>query len=647
MQNIKNHHPHILTANHVLRLLELNSKIIIELLKNNFTDEEISLIKKGDEDKITVLTEYLENSNIETNPKFLVFDDSHPDYNFPDYVETYEYWDIVSKEEYYEKCHESLMTHIDHIVDLRTLMDFLDNLDTKNILVKTMYIIMLAYNRPTIFCTSLIDDVDIIKRMRDLYQPLVITVHSKMKFSEPRHQSHQLCIIFDIPIGKLLMNDLRINFVKTDIRLILKYFREALRCSSYDVVLDWINNSTYYIVYLMKEICIHDNVEIYKQAIKYCKTQYTFVNCEFTRNCYLNDMTNSYELYQMPKSLDKYKPAFAYEEHCLTYESKNIALYIYEILAPNQYFLSRLIRMGYYSIIQHLYENVQSKENFVICFKRGFECIFRLEYVYNFLKYDSTLPENGDWNGNESDFFKSTVLGYINGNCSNSETPIVDHGFNFPIEQRIEICMFLGFNEHFKELVENNLNVMDPIVCANLLIGSIARNNTTCLNIVLKIVKDQNMKLVFDWDQGHMRVFCSDNIKLFVHENKQMIANTVKLFNDKIFDEKFVFEIITRVKDNYGFFEYFFVSQRANSTIQHNVINNVVYLIRAIEHSDDKMVDLIVSDPYIFIENYDVLIIHMRKCRIYDIYDRFTIFMVENNDSNVLTDDDDDDDDNT
>lgn len=606
----------ILTLDHTLQLLKLGSVEIKELIDNCYISKIIDSIEsdsdcednKDDEDResieeaIYLLKQHLEELQIKIDPKFLVFDDSHPHFNFPDHIETFEYWNI----DLYKLCYEQSLQQITNtnVVDLVTLMDFLDNLNTTNMLIKTMYILMFATENTTMFCTSIIKNVDVIKHIRELYQPFIIRAYDRVKqFCElENHCLHQLCLCFDISIGDLLMDDSRVDVENTSIRITLKYFREALRCSSYKVVFNWIDNSSDCIAYLLKEICTHDNVEVYKYAINYCWENNIFVNDEFTRKQQTNN-NNTFKLskfaFTVPRNIRK--PICSIEEHCLTYGSKNIALYIYENIINRQHLLIELIRMRYYLIIQYLYENVESKEHFVDCFKNAFENIFCANDndIYNFLSYDSTMGGDEDEDedrDNRSEFFENQVLEYIN-------------KVNFPIEKRIEIFMYCHLNKFFKEIVENNPNIMNETLCANLIIGSLARDNIPCLNMVSEIVQRQKMRLTFD--ENHARIFCSKDNHLFVHENKKMISTVKTLLDNGIFDKSTIFDIVLRSSDGREYIKYFFGSQYSNcdTLSPYDIPNNVELLKLAFESNKDEIIRAVVPaiDPYTFIENYDVL----------------------------------------
>lgn len=463
---------------------------------------------------------------------------------------------------------------------------------------------MFAIENTTMFCTSIIENVDVIKRIRELYQPFVIKAYDRVeKFCElENHCLHQLCLCFDISIGDLLMDNSQVDVGGTNILITLKYFREALRCSSYNVVFNWIDNSSNYIVYLLKEICTHDDVKVYKYAINHCWENNIFVNDEFTRK-HQNRTNNTFELHKFAFTVSKNirKPVCSIDEHCLTYDSKNIALYIYENIINRQLLLIKLIKARYYLTIQYLYENVESKEQFVVHFKNALENIFCANDIYDFLNYDSTMPDNENGVNNESDFFEKTMLEYMNGVSTNE--------LNFPIEKRIEISMYCHLNKFFKELVENNPNIMNETLCANLVIGTLARNNVSCLNIVLDIVQRQNMRLIFDKNLSH--IFCSGDNHLFVHENKKMISTVKALLDDRIFDKKTIFDVVLRSSDGCEYIRYFFGPQYLNcgTSCSYDIPNNVELLKIAIESDKDEIIREVIfaNDPYIFIENYDVL----------------------------------------
>lgn len=500
-----------------------------------------------------------------------------------------------------------------NVVDLLTLMDFLENLNTKNMMIKTMYILMFTSKSTTMFCTSLIKDTNIIKRIRELYQPFVITAYDRVKefYQLETLCIPQLCIIFDISISKLLMDKTQIDVLGTHLPLALKYFSEALRCASYNVVFDWIDNSFDLIIYLLKEICTHDNVDVYKHAITHCWKNLAFADDDFTHKMKQN-IVNEYNfdgnLYSERGNREELKPLFTIDEHCLIFGSKNIALYVYENITNKSLFLTKLIKMRYYMTIQYLYDNcgIDTKEQFVIYMREAIDCMFGMDYgnIYNYLKYDSTL---GDDSNNKSDFFTSTVLDYVNGNIFECKTGSFKS--NISIEKQIEICMYCGLNDHFKELVENNPNVMNHITCANLIIKSLMRNNMFCVNIITEIVKNTDIKLTFG--KEHLDIFCSENNQMIVQEHEQIISNIKTLLDNGIFDEGFIFDIMLELSpqnDNFvvvGIFN----SQYAKCIRDgFNVQNNANFLKKAIEKSNTGMIYLIAKDnPYIFIENYDFL----------------------------------------
>lgn len=93
---------HILTLDHTLQLLELKSKEIKELIDDCYIGE-ISRLLEADSDEgnktdireaIFFVNQYLEEQQIKVHPKVLVFDENSPEFNFPDHIETFEYWNI-------------------------------------------------------------------------------------------------------------------------------------------------------------------------------------------------------------------------------------------------------------------------------------------------------------------------------------------------------------------------------------------------------------------------------------------------------------------------------------------------------------------------------------------------------------------------
>lgn len=617
---------HILTLDNTLRLLKLHSDGIKELIDPCYIGKISSLLNTdSDEDDKTdigeaifLLKQHLEEQQIKVHPKFLVFDDS-PDFNFPDHLETFEYWDIpLSK-----LCYEQSLNEISNtnVYDLSTLMDYLDNLNTKNMMIKTMYILMFTSKSTTMFCTSLIKDINIIKRMRELYQPFVIGAYDRVKnFYQLESQCiYQLCIIFDISIEKLLMDNTQIDVIGTYLPLVLKYFSEALRCASYNVAFHWIDNSADIIIYLLKEICTHDNVDVYKYAIKYCWENLIFADDDFTRKQKQiqnkNDIDERYWNLEI-KYFDEIKPLCTIDEHCLTFGSKNIALYVYENILDKSLLLTKLIKMRYYLTIQYLYDNCENgfetgsgtgtKEQFVICMKEAIDCIFSTDYgMYSYLKYDSSVNDDSN---NKSDFFTKTMLDYVNENVSECKTGV--NKPNFSIEKQMEICMYCSLNDRFKELVENNPNVLNHTLCADLIVRSLARDNMFCINIITKIVKNSGIGLTFG--KEHLDIFCNKNIQLFVRENERMITNVRALFDNGIFDENFVFDIILGLPANsdhiYFHTRIFNPCHPTYEYIASNVQNEVNFLKKALEKFNESIVYSIGKDnPYIFIENYDFL----------------------------------------